>query len=124
MADPESDGRDVYEAQKARGRLVVAGGNTGGIFEFVEAPLDQVAQGKDVKASNSAGMRAPAVCAPDIKPLRKKIGWRRWVYHNGFYFHNGRDIPSIITPIYQFVDPQAPFRVPLCILCPDDLYCA
>lgn len=44
MAEPEADGRDVYEALEAFGGLVVAGSAAAGIFELVEAALHQVAQ--------------------------------------------------------------------------------
>ena len=44
MAQPESDGRDVDEAQEALGGLVVAGGDAAGVFERVEAALDEVAK--------------------------------------------------------------------------------
>ena len=44
MADPEADGRDVYEAQKAFVDFIVTSGNSAGAFELVEAPIDEVAQ--------------------------------------------------------------------------------
>ena len=44
MAEPEADRRDVDEAQEALCGLVIAGGDTTGILELVEAPLDQVSQ--------------------------------------------------------------------------------
>ena len=44
MAEPEADRRDVDEAQEALGSLVVAGGDTPGVLQLVEAPFDQVAQ--------------------------------------------------------------------------------
>lgn len=44
MADPETDGRDVNEAEKAFRRLVVAGRDTPGVLEFVEAAFDQITQ--------------------------------------------------------------------------------
>jgi hypothetical protein len=37
MAEPESDGRNVDEAQNAFGSFVVAGGNESGILQLVEA---------------------------------------------------------------------------------------
>ena len=44
MAKPEADRRCVDEAQEAFGGLVVAGGDTAGILELIEAPLDNVPQ--------------------------------------------------------------------------------
>lgn len=44
MAQPEMYRRDVDEAQEALGSLVVAGGDTPGVLQLVEAPFDQVAQ--------------------------------------------------------------------------------
>lgn len=44
MAQPETYRRDVDEAQEALGSLVVAGGDTPGVLQLVEAPFDQVAQ--------------------------------------------------------------------------------
>lgn len=42
MADPETDRRDVDEAEEAFRRLVVAGLDTPGVLEFVEAAFDQI----------------------------------------------------------------------------------
>ena len=44
MAETEADRCDVDEAQKAFVGLVIAGRDTTGILELVEAPLDQVSQ--------------------------------------------------------------------------------
>ncbi len=44
MAEPEADRCNVDEAQEALGGLVVAGCDASGVLEFVEAPLDKVAQ--------------------------------------------------------------------------------
>ena len=44
MAEPETDRRDVDEAQEALGGLVVAGGDAAGVFQPVEAAFDEVAQ--------------------------------------------------------------------------------
>lgn len=44
MTEPETDRRDVDEAQEALGSLVVAGGDTAGVLQLVETPFDQVAQ--------------------------------------------------------------------------------
>jgi len=42
MADPETDRRDVNEAEEAFRRFVVAGRDTPSVLEFVEAALDQI----------------------------------------------------------------------------------
>ena len=42
MADPETDRRDVNEAEEAFRRLVVAGRDTPGVLELVEAAFDQI----------------------------------------------------------------------------------
>ena len=44
MADPETDRRDVNEAEEAFRGFVVAGRDTPGVFEFVEAAFDQITQ--------------------------------------------------------------------------------
>lgn len=44
MTQPKTDRRDVDEAQEALDSLVVAGGDTAGVLQLVEAPFDQVAQ--------------------------------------------------------------------------------
>ena len=44
MTEPEADRRDVNEAEKAFRRLVVAGRDTPGVLELVEAAFDQIAQ--------------------------------------------------------------------------------
>jgi hypothetical protein len=44
MAETEADQLDVDEAQEAFGSLVVAGGDSTGILELVEAPLDEIPQ--------------------------------------------------------------------------------
>ena len=44
MADPETDRRDVNEAEEAFRRLVVAGRDTPGVLELVEAAFDQITQ--------------------------------------------------------------------------------
>ena len=44
---PEPDGSDVDEAKERESGFIVAGGNTSAVLEFVETPLDQVAQGVD-----------------------------------------------------------------------------
>jgi hypothetical protein len=43
MAKPEADRGDVDEAQEALRGFVVAGGDAAGVFELVEASLDEVA---------------------------------------------------------------------------------
>ena len=42
MAEPEADRGDVDEAQEAFGGLVVTGGDAAGVFQLVEAALDEV----------------------------------------------------------------------------------
>lgn len=44
MAQPEADGRDVYEAEEALSGLVVPGCDLASVLQFIEAPFDQVAQ--------------------------------------------------------------------------------
>ena len=44
MADPETDRRDVNEAEEAFRRLVVASRDTPGVLELVEATFDQIPQ--------------------------------------------------------------------------------
>ena len=44
-ADPEADGLDIYEAKEAFGSFVIAGSDTSGVLQFVEAALDQFPQG-------------------------------------------------------------------------------
>ena len=44
MADPETDRRDVNEAEEAFRGFVVAGRDTPGVFELVEAAFDQITQ--------------------------------------------------------------------------------
>ena len=44
MAEPEADRRDVDEVEEAFGGFVLAGGDTTGVLEFVEAALDEVSQ--------------------------------------------------------------------------------
>lgn len=44
MADPETDRRDVNEAEEAFRRLVVAGRDTPGVLELGEAAFDQIPQ--------------------------------------------------------------------------------
>src|SRR6185436_12447696 len=47
MPEPAACGNDLDEAEIACGGLVVAGGETPGIFQAVDAALDAVAQGVD-----------------------------------------------------------------------------
>ena len=44
MAGSEADRRDVDEAGKTLGRLVVAGGDASRVVQLVDASLDQIAQ--------------------------------------------------------------------------------
>ena len=54
MAETEADRCDVDEAQKAFVGLVIAGRDTTGILELVEAPLDQVSQPVERKVDADA----------------------------------------------------------------------
>ena len=42
MANPEADGRDVYEPEVAFCGFVISCGNTAGVLELVEAAFDHV----------------------------------------------------------------------------------
>jgi hypothetical protein len=94
MAEPEADRRDVDEAQEAFGRFVITGGDAPSFFQFIEAPLDEVAQSVELAVNshaqfrgfshrdcrhNIASFHGFAKVARAIAPVRQQDAWLRRV---------------------------------------------
>lgn len=86
MEDPETDQRDVNEAEEVFLRLVVAGRDTPGVFEPVEAEFDQITE---------AIQRAI-----DTNPLL--AGLARWDHEQDVAcFHAVSDLVCIVAAIRE-----------------------
>ena len=86
MAEPKADRCDVDEAQEAFGCLVVASGDSAGVFQLVEAALDEVAQPVEGTVHR------------DEQPAYLSHGDNR---DDVTGFHGFANIVRVITPIRQ-----------------------